>query len=446
MRGFGDVADRLKLLLRPGVRRTLVGAVAADSVGQGVLIATTTFYMLRVAGLTAVQVGFGLTLAAVLGIVVSTPIGHAADRWNPLRLTVLMTALQAVAVLGFIVVHNLLSYLLVTAFQAIAVASASVTGAAMLPTIVPPEQRVRTRATTRVTSNVGISVGVGVGGVAVGVGSADLYRLLFAVSAIGLLLSAWFFDRLRRYQTLTSPVAASGTDQDASAPAGTDPAAPQERSDDSAAAALKDRPFLVVTVISALLAINDGLLTVALPLWISQATSVPPWIYSVAIVLNTLAVVLFQIPLSRSSETTAGAGRALRISGVALATACLLWAVAGSPDTAWPAAALVLVGCVAHVIGELTSSAGGWALSYSLAPEHAHGRYQGVFGTGQQISNAVVPVVTGVFLINNGVGGWAIVAGVLLVAGLGAPRAVAWAERTPPRTSPVPAEATGRIS
>ena len=432
MSEHGGVRSRLRAALRPGPTRTLVAGVAADSVGQGILIATTPFYMLRIVDLTAAQVGVGLTVAAILGILVSAPIGRAADHWNPLPLTVVMISLQAVAALGLILVDDLTTYIAATGFHAIAVAAAAVTGAAMLPTIMPPEQRVKTRATTRVTTNAGISVGVALGGVVVGVGSATLYHVGFAVIGAGLLVSAFFFSRLKRYQRErieeSTPEPVATTDEQAPGPVVPEPSAPQ---------VLRDRPFLAVTMISAVLAVNDGLLTVALPLWISQATSAPPWIYSVAIVLNTLAVVVFQIPLSRWSETPKGAGQSLRWSGFALAAACLLWAAAGTSGSVWwVAAALLVVGAGAHVVGELTSSAGGWGLSYSLAPENAHGRYQGVFGTGQQITNAVMPLIAGAFLINRGFGGWALMAGVLLAAGLSAPLAVTWAERTPPRTRP----------
>jgi MFS family permease len=408
---------------RPAARSTLISAVAADSLGQGLLISTTTFYMIRVVGLSASEVGVGLTVAAILGILVSGPIGYVADRWNPLVLTVIATVLQGVAVVAYTFIQGMASYLAATVLYASTFAGALVTGAAMLPTIVPAAHRVRMRATTRVTSNIGISFGVALGGLAVGLGSRTVYHLLFGLTAVGLLLSAYFFSRLRRFQV---PV-------EATEPAGAAPSAAEAPAATSAATVLKDKPYLTITILSALLAIHDGLLTVALPLWISKSLHAPAWIYSVAIGVNTVAVVLLQIPFSRSSDTAKGAGRALRLSGLALAVACLLWAGAGQTHTEWLAVGFLLAGSLAHVVGEITSSAGGWGLSYELAPEGAHGKYQGVFGTGQQMTNAIVPVLAGVFLLKAGMAGWMVVGGVLLVAGLFAPAAVSWALRTPPR-------------
>ncbi|MEV7404914.1 MFS transporter [Streptomyces sp. NPDC091267] len=429
--GTAEHPGGIRGVLRPGPLRTLVAAVGADSVGQGLLISVTTFYMLRVVGLSAAQVGTGLTVAAVLGILVSAPVGYAADRSNPLTLTVLATALQGAAVLGYLLVGGMAAYMVMTALYAVTAAAGAVTGAAMLPTVMPAAHRVRTRATTRVTSNIGITFGVALGGVAVGLGSATAYRALLVVTACGLCLSAFAFSRLRRYQT--GAAAAAATPQETVAASVEEPSHP---------GVLRDRPYLAVTVVGALLAINDGLLTVALPLWISQSTDAPLWLYSVAVIVNTAGVVLFQIPLSRSCETVPGAARALRVSGAALAAACVLWGAASLTGTRWVAAVLILVGAAVHVVGELTSSAGGWGLSYELAPEHAHGRYQGVFGTGQQMTNAVVPFVAGVLLIQHGLTGWCVVAAVLLAAGLLAPAVTRWAQRTPPRTTAA-AEGTG---
>jgi MFS family permease len=428
------IARRLRTVPGPSAVRTLVAAVAADSMGQGLLISTTTFYMLRVVELSAAGIGIGLTVGAIIGVLVSAPIGWASDRWNPLTLTVAMTAFQAVAVLGYLIVQNVVSYIAVTSIYAITFASAIVTGAAMLPGIVPASDRVRTRAKTRVTSNIGISVGAGVGGVALGLESGVVYRTLFVLTAVGLFISSYFFSRLHRYQgEATAGQDRSGDlDQYGEETRGT----ASTTGVTTARSAFRDPPYLAITLVSAIIAINDGLLIVALPLWISQSTTAPTWIYSVAMVVNTVAVVLLQIPLSRSTETAPGAGRALRWSGGALAIACLLWAIAGEVKGAWVAACLLLVGCAAHVVGELTSSAGGWGLSYELAPEDSHGTYQGVFGTGQQISNAIVPVVAGLFLVNYGFLGWSIVGAVLLGAGLLAPPLVKWALATPPRCPP----------
>lgn len=87
------------------------------------------------------------------------------------------------------------------------------------------------------------------------------------------------------------------------------------------------------------------------------------------------------------------------------------------------------------MLGEITSSAGEWGFSCELAPEDSHEQYRGVFGTGQQIANAIVPVVAGTFLIANDLFGCSIVAAVLLLMGLFALPAVAWALRLPPRSA-----------
>jgi MFS family permease len=400
----------------------LVRAVAAESVGQGVLVATVVFYMLRIVGLSAAEVGLGVTIGVIVGVAVSVPVGVLADRTNPLTAAVALTALRAGPVIGYTLVNSFSAYLLVAVLQAITFSGARVTGAAMIPTVFPVEACVRARAAARVTTNIGMTAGVGIGAAAVVLGSGPAYRVLYVAAGAALVLAAFLFRRLRRYQH--TPESAGSTP----APPRAERAAAPRRVD-----VLRDRPYLAVTVITTLLATCDPLLVVGLPLWISEATDAPRWIYPVAIAVNTIGVAVLQLRLSRLGETTVGAGRALRAAGAALAVACLLWGTAGQATAAWVAAALVLGGTVAHLLGELTFSAGGWGVSYGLAPNNAHGQYQGVYETGIQLAAGIMPVVAGVFLISHGLVGWSIVGLVMLLAGLLAPVTVAWALRWPAR-------------
>ena len=97
---------------------------------------------------------------------------------------------------------------------------------------------------------------------------------------------------------------------------------------------------------------------------------------------------------------------------------------------------MLLVGALAHVAGELLYSAGSWALSYELAPEHAQGQYQGLFGMATRLAETVTPAITAVLIIGLGLPGWLLFGALLLAAGLATPAAARWAERT--RTAPVP--------
>jgi dipeptide/tripeptide permease len=174
---------------------------------------------------------------------------------------------------------------------------------------------------------------------------------------------------------------------------------------------------------------NDSLLTVVLPIWIAQRTNAPVAVYSAIVILNTIMVVLFQVRASRGASDAAGGALALRRAGILLAACCALFALAaGQPP--WVAAAILLAGAAVHVLGELLYSAGSWALSFELAPEHAQGQYQGVFNMSIQLAGTVTPVLATVLIFNLGWPGWLAFAAVLLAAGLSAPAITRWAART----------------
>ena len=74
-----SLSRRLLDRLPRGPQRTLVGALAADSVGQGLLLSMTTFYFQRIVHLSAKEVGVGLSVAALCALFSATPAGYLAD-------------------------------------------------------------------------------------------------------------------------------------------------------------------------------------------------------------------------------------------------------------------------------------------------------------------------------------------------------------------------------
>ncbi|WP_231406038.1 hypothetical protein [Streptomyces clavuligerus] len=77
----------------------------------------------------------------------------------------------------------------------------------------------------------------------------------------------------------------------------------------------------------------------------------------------------------------AHAGRKQRAAGLALALFCALTAVTGPAD-ALTAGALLLLAAVPLTLGELWQSAGGWGISYGLAPEEQRTYYLSVYQLG----------------------------------------------------------------
>ncbi|GAA4618726.1 hypothetical protein GCM10023195_84370 [Actinoallomurus liliacearum] len=80
-------------------------------------------------------------------------------------------------------------------------------------------------------------------------------------------------------------------------------------------------------------------------------------------------------------------------------------------------------------MGELWHSAGGFEVSFSLAPDHAIGQYLGVFGLGAGLAEAFGPSLLISLCIAWGRPGWYVVGALFTLTGLAAPLAVRWAQR-----------------
>jgi hypothetical protein len=195
--------------------------------------------------------------------------------------------------------------------------------------------------------------------------------------------------------------------------------------------ALKDKAYVVVTMLDGIMSIQGTVLFFALPLWIVERTDAPRWLVGGTALVNTALVVAFQVRASRGVETSDGAGRAMLRSGVAFFLGMALIATTSGVRT-WLAATLIVIGICIHTLGELWNTAGSLELRFRLAPAHAQGQYSGVFGFGTGLANVIAPSILGLLCITWGALGWLVMGGVFVVAGLAMPPVVRWAQRTRP--------------
>jgi dipeptide/tripeptide permease len=85
----------------------------------------------------------------------------------------------------------------------------------------------------------------------------------------------------------------------------------------------------------------------------------------------------------------------------------------------------LIVAALIHFLGELLQSAGGWGISFELAPAGAQGQYQGAYAMGRQLGDLVAPLLLTTVAISWGWPGWLLAAGLFLIAGLLIPGVVA---------------------
>ncbi|MEU5904938.1 MFS transporter [Micromonospora sp. NPDC047467] len=401
----------MRLLPPPGPARTLTLGTLVKTVGRGLWLVASALFLTRSVGLSPTQVGVGLTISALVGVLASAPSGYLADRIGPRGAQVGGLIAAGTLTAGLITVRSFAAFLVVGAATALADAIERGARGALIAGAIPADQRVHTRAYLRATTNVGISVGAVLGGFAIAADTRTGYVALILTAAAASLGAALVFLRLPTVAPVAAPTQGPRL------------------------IALRDRPFLAFTLLDGLMSMHFSLLTIALPLWIAGHTRAPAWMISGLTLVNTLLVVLLQVRAARSAVTLPGAARASRRAGVAIALACVLFAASGTLPTV-AAVALLCCGSLAHVIGELWHSAAGWGISFGLAPADAQGQYQGAYGMGYELGKMLAPVVVTSLALGWGVPGWLLLGGLFLLLGALVPPVVRWAGRTRPTSLP----------
>lgn len=403
-------------LRRPNDLRVLAAAAAVGAVGDGAFHVTSAVYFTVVAGLTPAQVGAGLTMAWGLGFLLSAPMGALADRIG-LRtaavgwILMIAAALLAAATLDQPAVHVVIGVLIVYA-----VAQSGLGGVrqALVAAIVPSARRVSYRARLHVAINAGLATGAGLGGLALMVDTAAAYRITLLLDAVAFGLAAVTMSRLGRphVQAGVSPVGASSM----SAPGSKVPV-------------LRDRPYLAVTVLTAALYLYMPLLTVVLPIFLTQQTVAPGWTVSIVFLVNTAGVLVMQVWAARRATDLAAARRLVRCAGAALGVSCALFAATATTGSERTAVALICAGALVQVIGEVMLAAGSWCAGFELADADRPGQWQSVFAAAQPLARAVGPVVLVTLVLGAPGVGWFLIAAIFVASGLLFSPVVRWGER-----------------
>jgi hypothetical protein len=390
------------LLPARGPARLLAAATGLSMIGYGVYLTAGVLYFTRVVHLSAAQVGIGLTLAGALALAVGVPAGHLADARGARGVYAAMCACGAVAMAGLCLARGFLAFLLFASLTA-AVQAAVPAARGPLVTEYGGERPAAFRAYLRSVTNAGIAVGASLAGLGIAVGTRRAYLVLFGGSAVAWVAcaaTAMLLPRLRPGRTRQGP----------------------------RWVALHDRPYLVLVVLEGVMAIQYRVLTTAVPLWLLSRTAAPRWSISAVMLVNTGIVIFGQVRASKNVDTPQAGARAFRRAGFGFLASCVLFsALAGLP--AWLAVTLLLSAAVVHTMGEIWHAAGGFELSFALAPPHAVGQYQGLFGMGLGLGVTAGPALLIGLCIGWGTFGWWTVGAMFAVTGLVTPAAVRWAER-----------------
>ncbi|MFI7667849.1 MFS transporter [Nocardia sp. NPDC049526] len=388
-----------------GAARTLACAVLITAIGNGLYLAGAVLFSTRSVGLSGTDVGIGLTIAGVTGLGAGPVVGHLADRFGAREIYLVTLIAEALATGSLLLVHGFVVFVVVAAAVGIAEQGSRAVRGALIARI-GGAARARLRGYLRSVTNIGVAIGAAGAGLAIRFDTRTAYSVLILVDAASFLLTALVVARIPRQPPLCR------TDRDRSVGPGR-----------------LDLPFLAVTGVYGVLSLQYAVLTVALPLWIVTHTAAPAWLVSPLLLTNTLLVVFLQVRAGRRVGSIADGITITRQAAVLLALGCVLFCVSGTGSPVFAAFVLILAVAV-HTLGEIGHAAGEFELSFALAPDHAQGRYQGIFGMGTGVFVAAAPALLSVVCIDSGQAGWVLLGGIFLTAGLCTGPIARWAQRS----------------
>ncbi len=422
MRFLRAYLDTLNPPLPRSVRNLQAGALV-NALGNGLAYPFLFIYLHNVLGFDLATAGLIVGTSSAVGLVAGPLVGTLVDRVGG-RLT-LAGSLWLMA-LGFG------SYAFVDepwqAFLASAVAGAGNGGfwpsqSSLIAGLTPQEQRHQAFAMQRVMMNLGIGLGGLAGGLIATTSDPDTFTILFLGDAATFVLYSLFLTRVPQPGRASRESARPGGYREV----------------------VRNRVFMGVVGLNFVFIAAGMAQLETLPVYAKNEAGVTERGIGVLFFLNTLVIVLAQLPVARVLEGHRRM-RTLAALGVVWAAALLIVPIAGTELNGFAAAALLAVTFCVIAVGECLHGTVQAPLVSDLADHRLIGRYMATSAFSWGVGFTVGPAIGGIVLDHSPNLLWPAAAAVCLAAGAAAlalERAIpSYARTTPTRREPVLATAS----
>jgi MFS family permease len=391
------------------LERDLALQCVLSAFATGSFLNGTAVFFTQIVGLTGAQVGLGMSVAGVVTLLLSLPLGRLSDHVGAKPLWAVGSLVEAVLYFAWPLVGGMASFVLLLALLS-AISTAGNTGRNVYRIAVfPRDVRVRALAYMRAARNVGYTLGALAGGIALAIGTREAIIAVPILTGALLLLNAAMVAML---PSIERPATPAVHDEESG------PAPP----------AWRNRGFVVLSACNGVLTSNQVLLNVVVPLWLVERTDAPHTLLAWLFGTNTVMAVALQVRASRGSETVPGALRAVRLCGWSFVLSCLV--ISATHETVgWVSIALIWLGHVTITGAELWQSASDWGFQSELSDHRRLGDYQGVWSLGYQAGPIIFPGLYTFLALQWGAPGWAVIAGLAVLATVVAHPAARAAER-----------------
>lgn len=391
-RDTGTVRDLLR-----GGGGYLLGATFVQAVGQGAAMACNAVFFVTVVGLGPAEYGVTHSVAAVVAMAAAVAFGRLTDRWGARNTAIWLAVAGACAVAAYAVVYDLVGFVLVQLLVSSLRMGRQIGEHTLVGQLV--DGRARFRAYQRSVLNAGMALGTLAATVPLYLDSRAAFLAVIFFNAAALVVGGLLLRAVPGPARVT---------------------ARRSRTDWRA---VRDLRYVGVGLLCGLLEVRDGILTIALPLWLASSVDAPRPMAAYLLFLNTALVIVSQVRASRGAAELPGAAVTVARGGAALGLSCVVIGAASFLLDWWAVVAL-LGAMVCFTLGEMWCAAASWTFSYDLADPRAQGEYQGVFGMTTGVGQLVGPVVATTVALAFGVWGWLFIGLGFLAAGLAAGRVV----------------------
>jgi MFS family permease len=366
------------------------------AVGEGTFITGSAVFFTQIVGLSAAQVGIGLTVAGLVSFFFAVPAGKLADRVGTKRIWAISALGTSLLYFVWPLLHGFAAYLvMMVVLEVVSQAGWSGRGAYTID-IFTKEERVQSQAFMRAALNIGFTCGALIGGLALATNSDAVVRAVPILTGAILLANTYWITRL--------------PDPPAREPIATEEAVVKP-------AALKNRAFLALMAGDGVLGSNQVLLNIVIPLWLVEETDAPRVLLAFLFGTNTVMAVLLQVAAARGVNSVARSLRASYISASFFVLSCAIVLV--THDTiGWLTIALVWLGHVTVTGAELFQSAGSWGFQSELTDREQRAEYQGAAHIGHTAGSVWAPALYTWLAMEHGSLGWMTIAAICIVATL----------------------------
>jgi MFS family permease len=450
-------------LSRPARRRYWL-CMAIDSFGYGAYLPLSLLYFHRVTGLPIARVGFILTAAALIALAFGNTLsGTLVDRYSARAVLVGGYLVRALGFGAYALVSNQAEMFVTATLVALGTISFQPAIQALVAEMARGHSRDRLIAAQRSIRNAGLGGGALIASAIVSLHSIAAYRAIVLIGGVSFLAAALLVLGIRVARS-QQPGAAAAQIVAGEARTGSQAGAASEAGASAAQGAaerggyravLRNRPFFLLTMITFPVALGYMVLSVSIPVYITQVLHASAAWAGLMYAFNTAGIAFLQIPVTRALSRIRRT-RACVLGQTMFGLAFVTYAAAAALPRGTPVLIGLFAGTAMITAGELLHSATTYALTASAAPDRQRGRHLAFYQFSWEIPRAAAPAVLTALLAASPTAMW-----LLLAAGMAGsalflirlePRLPVEAvypapyAATPPKSAPATATAATRMA